>query len=42
MCRVVTCPVCGLYTWAGCGRHTDILLRFPEEQRCACAAQPSP
>lgn len=35
MCRPVQCRVCGLTTWAGCGRHVDaVKAQVPAAQRC--------
>jgi len=39
MCYPVTCKKCGKTTWAGCGRHKDMVMaRIPPEQRCTCSA----
>lgn len=35
MCRPATCSVCGLTTWAGCGRHVDdVMANVPRARRC--------
>ena len=35
MCSRVTCPICGLATWSGCGDHVEQALRgIPPEDRC--------
>lgn len=37
MCYPVTCPTCGLTTWAGCGEHADaVRAQVPDGQWCTC------
>ena len=37
MCYPVTCQKCGKTTWAGCGKHKDMVMnKVPEDQRCKC------
>ncbi len=42
MCHAVRCRKCGKTTWAGCGRHVDMVMkRVPKAQRCeGHAAEP--
>lgn len=36
MCHAVRCRICGLTTWAGCGRHVAaVKARVPPSQWCA-------
>ena len=42
MCYPVKCPKCGKTTWAGCGRHKEMVMaKVPPEERCTCAASTS-
>ena len=37
MCYPVQCQKCGKTTWAGCGKHKDMVMaKVPEDQRCTC------
>lgn len=37
MCQRVTCKGCGKPTYAGCGRHIEMVLGdVPPEARCHC------
>lgn len=37
MCVKVTCPKCGKYTYVGCGKHVEeVLKNVPESERCKC------
>ena len=37
MCYPVRCGRCGKITWAGCGQHSDTVMRsVPVSQRCTC------
>ena len=37
MCYPVPCKKCGKTTWAGCGKHKDMVMaKIPEDQRCTC------
>ncbi len=37
MCYPVPCQKCGKTTWAGCGKHKDMVMaKIPEDQRCTC------
>jgi hypothetical protein len=37
MCQRVTCQTCGKPTYAGCGRHIEVVLAdVPPEARCHC------
>ena len=37
MCYPVPCQKCGKTTWAGCGKHKDMVMaKIPENQRCTC------
>ena len=37
MCYPVPCQKCGKTTWAGCGKHKDMVMsKVPEDQRCTC------
>ena len=37
MCYPVPCGKCGKTTWAGCGKHKDMVMaKVPEDQRCKC------
>ena len=37
MCYPVKCPKCGKTTWAGCGKHKDMVMaKVPENERCTC------
>jgi hypothetical protein len=35
MCKKVRCDVCKKYTYEGCGRHVEEVLKdIPKEERC--------
>jgi len=37
MCYPVKCEKCGKTTWAGCGKHKDMVMaKIPENERCSC------
>ena len=37
MCYPVKCQKCGKTTWAGCGKHKDMVMsKIPENERCTC------
>ena len=37
MCYPVPCQKCGKTTWAGCGKHKDMVMaKVPENERCTC------
>ncbi len=37
MCSKVVCPKCKKISWAGCGRHVDIIMKnVKPEDRCKC------
>ena len=37
MCYPVQCQKCGKTTWAGCGKHKDMVMsKVPEKDRCTC------
>ena len=37
MCYPVPCQKCGKTTWAGCGKHKDMVMaKIPVDQRCTC------
>ena len=37
MCYPVKCEKCGKTTWAGCGKHKDMIMsKVPEKDRCKC------
>eukprot|EP00727_Mastigamoeba_balamuthi_P002876 m51a1_g12586 putative thioredoxin h2-like (179) ;mRNA; r:1507-2534 len=37
MCYPTRCRICGKTTWAGCGRHAEMVMsRVAEEERCTC------
>ena len=37
MCYPVKCEKCGKTTWAGCGKHKDMVMaKVPENERCTC------
>ena len=37
MCYPVKCDKCGKTTWAGCGKHKDMVMsKIPENERCIC------
>ena len=37
MCYPVKCEKCGKTTWAGCGKHKDMVMsKVPEKDRCKC------
>ena len=37
MCYPVQCSKCGKTTWAGCGKHKDMVMaKVPENERCLC------
>ena len=37
MCYQVKCEKCGKTTWAGCGKHKDMVMsKIPEGERCKC------
>ena len=37
MCYPVKCPKCGKTTWAGCGKHKDMVMaKVPPNERCIC------
>ena len=43
MCYPVPCPKCGKTTWAGCGKHKDMVMsKIPEDQRCTCKRDAAP
>ena len=47
MCYPVPCQKCGKTTWAGCGKHKDMVMaKIPVDQRCTCkregASEPVP
>ena len=38
MCYPVPGQKCGKTTWAGCGKHKDMVMaKIPVDQRCTCA-----
>jgi hypothetical protein len=37
LCTKVVCSKCGKYTWSGCGKHKDRVLKdVPLDKRCQC------
>ena len=37
MCYPVPCKKCGKTTWAGCGKHKDMVMaKIPEKDKCKC------
>lgn len=43
MCHIVECIACGKTTWAGCGRHKDIIeARIGQHNLCHCDKSSSP
>ena len=43
MCYPVPCQKCGKTTWAGCGKHKDMVMsKIPPEQRCTCKRDEAP
>ncbi len=37
MCYPVKCEKCGKTTWAGCGKHKEMVMsKVPEKDRCKC------
>lgn len=37
MCQKIVCPKCKKFTWFGCGRHIEEVLKgVPPSQRCIC------
>ena len=43
MCYPVKCEKCGKTTWAGCGKHKDIVMaKVPENDRCKCPRKGEP
>ena len=43
MCYPVQCPKCGKTTWAGCGKHKDMVMaKVPEKDRCTCPRDGEP
>jgi hypothetical protein len=40
MCKRVRCSKCNKYTWSGCGRHIETVLKdVRPEQRCHCGTE---
>ena len=38
MCYPVPCKKCGKTTWAGCGKHKDMVMaKIPIDERCTCS-----
>ncbi|RHZ52895.1 hypothetical protein Glove_456g23 [Diversispora epigaea] len=38
MCYKITCQTCQKFTWAGCGRHADSVMKnVPENEKCKCS-----
>lgn len=43
MCYPVKCEKCGKTTWAGCGKHKDMVMsKVPEKERCTCPREGDP
>ena len=43
MCYPVKCEKCGKTTWAGCGKHKDMVMsKVPENERCTCKRDDKP
>ena len=43
MCYPVKCEKCGKTTWAGCGKHKDMVMsKIPEKDRCTCPREGEP
>ena len=43
MCYPVQCSKCGKTTWAGCGKHKDMVMsKVPEKDRCTCPRDDEP
>ena len=43
MCYPVPCQKCGKTTWAGCGKHKDMVMaKIPVDQRCTCKKDTAP
>jgi thioredoxin 1 len=43
MCYPVKCEKCGKTTWAGCGKHKDMVMsKIPENERCQCPREGEP
>ena len=43
MCYPVKCENCGKTTWAGCGKHKDMVMaKVPENERCTCPREGEP
>ena len=43
MCYPVKCEKCGKTTWAGCGKHKDMVMaKVPENERCKCPREGEP
>ena len=43
MCYPVQCQKCGKTTWAGCGKHKDMVMaKIPEKDRCTCPREDDP
>ena len=43
MCYPVPCQKCGKTTWAGCGKHKDMVMsKIPPAQRCTCKRDEAP
>ena len=43
MCYPVKCEKCGKTTWAGCGKHKDMVMaKVPENDRCKCPREGEP
>nr|CAX74579.1 hypotheticial protein [Schistosoma japonicum] len=37
MCIKVTCSKCGKFTWKGCGKHVEQVMKdVPPEDQCQC------
>ena len=37
MCYPAKCDKCGKTTWAGCGKHKEMVMsKIPENERCTC------